>query len=178
MSNTALPPDEMQLARAGLRQLFLDHYPETVVYARRLTAGDQALAEDLVMDACLATWLRVSNCAENLEIRNLSAYLRRSVRNLYIDHLRRHHREVLSARPEEQDDSSSWRPVEEMLEAAALRHLIDNLPAPYPAVLWAKASGATNHEIAEQLGLSSRGHAAVVVHRARAALRAILHRPA
>jgi RNA polymerase sigma factor (sigma-70 family) len=60
------------------------HRDELVSYAAKIV-GDHATADDIVQDA----WLGLSRAEEDVRILDPKAYLRRAIRNLAIDALRR-----------------------------------------------------------------------------------------
>ncbi|GAA4081591.1 hypothetical protein GCM10023066_11760 [Nocardioides kongjuensis] len=140
---------------------------------------DPATAEDLAAEAVLRLWCRLQSgyrpeCA--------AAYLMCIVRNLRCDHERQSAREwarfaQLSALahcgdiPGANDDRSP----EGVAEVLTLREARRRLPRRYQQVLFCLVELDMSYEqIVRHLGLPSRGAAAVLVHRARTALRAEL----
>ena len=67
-------------------RLFADRYPLLVRWAKQLTGGDKALADDLVHDSYLQF---VFARPDLTRIESLDRYLYGMLRNLYVSHLRR-----------------------------------------------------------------------------------------
>jgi RNA polymerase sigma factor (sigma-70 family) len=172
------PPELLE----ELAVLFADHYRDAVRYASWLT-GDLDLSHDLATDGCLRVWDRMS---AGHHVRDVGPYLRRTIYRLFVDHVRVHRRLVLVEHQLDQaglDQAAApgrclpADPTEGWASLHDLRAAMSRLSVRHQLALRFAAHGATSAELAAGLGLPTAGAAAVVLHRARKALRTALSTP-
>jgi len=144
--------------RAAALRIYQSRRDALVDYAASLL-GDHARAEDIVQDA----WLRLEMQPETADIRDADAYLRRIVRNLAIDALRRSARQQrvaggdmeLAERTVEDEAPSA----EQTLIARQVHDRIMQCLAGLPerqrvAIEMHRIAGCRLRDIAEHLGVS------------------------
>lgn len=126
-------------------------YLPLCMYALRLLS-DREEARDAVQDTFVAVWKKLLH--EQMEIADLKSYLYRAVYNRSLSILRSRREsagiaeEILLEVPSEEEIDTSERD-------AALWRAIGELPERCREVfLLSKRDGLTNHQIAEQLGIS------------------------
>lgn len=148
-SGTVLSFGPMKTEKASLREVFEAEEGPLLRFACGML-GRREIAEDIVQDA----FLKLHGHWE--EVANPRAWLFRTVRNLSLNHLRDHKREVLK------DETPEWSveapPGDELarMEAAgAVRMLIAEMPDDDRALLLLKYEQEMKYEqISERTGLS------------------------
>lgn len=133
-------PKEFEIA---FRQLYLP----LGMYALRIV-DDADIAEDMVQEAFMKTWIQIENGAE---ISNLRAFLYRCVRNECLTYL--------SRRPDRVGEEYIPEVAEEEIDTsfrdARIWRAIDELPEKCREVfLMSKRDGASNEDIALELNIS------------------------
>lgn len=133
------------------------------MYAFRLTNGNQALSEDLCQDAVVA-FISVRGVRKVKTQSDARFYLNRTIRNKYIDLLRRQGHELSVKAPEE---ASEAHELTNTLHAAQqLDRLLHALKPADQQVLGMMMAGETLSDIARENGLSY-SNAGIRVHRIR-----------
>lgn len=140
--------------RHAFGAVFEAHFPRLTAYAYRYLKTLDA-AEDVVHEVFASLW-----CLDRRldEIRDLSAYLSRAVRNRTLNQLRRrraeeHHRLLAWSLVERGEPASAALELDEL--ARAIEMAIDALPSRTREVfLLSREQGLTYREIAEFLGIS------------------------
>ena len=117
------------------------------MYALRIV-DDADVAEDMVQDAFMKTWLYLEKGGE---ISDFSSFMYRSVRNVCLSYLQN--------RQEMLDESNIPKAGEEEIDTsfrdAKIWKAIDSLPEKCREVfLMSKRDGFSNEEIADELGIS------------------------
>lgn len=153
-------------------ELYRRHTPMALRLAHRLRGGDGS-GEDLVSEAFLRSWQRV---AAGHRIESFKSYLMRVVRNLHVDRLRRDanliHLETLGEHELALTADSPADELDRIEQADEVRSAMAMVNPRYRRALWLSAvEGCSASEVAEALD-ASRSTAAVVLFRARKALRA------
>lgn len=145
--------------------LYQSHAADVQRFALYLS-GDRALAEDLTAE----TFVRLWGARDRVELATVRGYLFAIVRNLYLQHLRRHRR---AAEPEADLADPRPGPAERALardELEATLAALQRLQEIDRAALLMRASDELPYEeIAAALGITATA-ARVKVHRARLAL--------
>ncbi|WP_017933665.1 RNA polymerase sigma factor [Nocardioides sp. Iso805N] len=153
-------------------ELYRRHAPMALRLAHRLRGADGS-GEDLVSEAFLRSWQRV---VAGHRIESFKSYLMRAVHNLHIDRLRRDRNLVhLETLGEHELDLTADSPADELdriEQADEVRSAMAMVNPRYRCALWLSAvEGRSVPEVAEALD-ASRSTTAVVLFRARNALRA------
>lgn len=144
---------------------FRCYYRPLTMYALRYTENIDD-AEDIVQDAFVNTWHRLS---EGSVIRNLKAYLYQTVRNGCMDYRKAPCRDEMDEDCAEPEMSGEERIIRSERDAQ-LWTAIDRLPRERRRILLlAKRDGLTYQEIADELGLSIK----TVEHQISAALKTL-----
>jgi RNA polymerase sigma factor (sigma-70 family) len=159
--------------RAGRTDAYAILYGRHVAAARqqaRQLAGCPAEADDLVAEA--VTKLLAALLAGGGPETAFRAYLLTTVRNVFLDRVRRDRRLELSDDMSRHDPGVPWEdPVVSRLEARLAAQAFTRLPERWRTVLWrTEVERDSPAEVASQLGLSANGVAALR-YRAREALR-------
>ena len=117
------------------------------MYALRIV-DDADVAEDMVQDAFMKTWLYIEN---GEEIGNFSSFMYRSVRNICLSYLRTR-QEILDESNIPEDGQEE---IDTSFRDAKIWKAIDGLPEKCREVfLMSKRDGYSNEEIADELGIS------------------------
>jgi RNA polymerase sigma-70 factor (ECF subfamily) len=150
-----------------LAELHAQHAPALLRYATRLT-GSEADAEDLVQEAFLQLARRCDRAVPD----NAAAYLTRTVRNLWLNELRRRRRALLDVDGDLDDaGAGEHHDVPTSLElrqrTRALLRAVAELPERQRRALVLEAlEGREREEIGTALGLNANA-LAQLLHRAR-----------
>lgn len=124
------------------------------MYALRMV-GDTDVSEDLVQDAFLKVWVYMEDGGD---VRNLTAFMYRAVRNACVSYLRGLHDTVSPDDiPEMADEDSDVGrdEIDTSFRDARIWQAIDALPERCRQVfLLSKRDGLSNEEIAGELGIS------------------------
>ncbi|WGL50373.1 sigma-70 family RNA polymerase sigma factor [Nocardioides sp. BP30] len=153
-------------------ELYLRHAPMALRLAHRLRGGDGS-GEDLVSEAFLRSWQRI---VAGHPIDSFKSYLMQAVRNLHVDRLRRDsyliHLETLGEHELDLAADSTADELDRLEDADEVRSAMTKVNPRYRRALWLSAvEGMSLPEVAEALD-ASRSTTAVVLFRARKALRA------
>ena len=132
--------------------LFKRYYRQLCLYAAHYLNGDIAASEDIVQDCFVKLWQQEAK----RDITDKRAFLYSTVRNAYIDTLRRQHPEMTSIDPSDLEEViSDEEAVDRSEQEAKVWEIIDALPDRCREVfLMAKRDGMTYNEIAEALNIS------------------------
>lgn len=145
------------------RQWYEAAYPSLFASAFRLTHGNRALAEDLCQDAVVAFISKGGLAKVNTDAQALS-YLSRTIRNHFIDLLRKQSHEASIEAPAEVGDAHAL--TDALLAAQQLDQLVAGLGPADREILGMMIAGDTLSDIARENGLSY-SNAGVRVHRIR-----------
>jgi RNA polymerase sigma-70 factor (ECF subfamily) len=154
--------EERETAAVDFSSLYRAHAADVRRFALYLS-GDPALADDLVSDAFARVW----TARERVELATVRAYLFAIVRNLFLKHRQREHRQSpLDERTPDEHPGPEDR-ARGHSELRAVVAALAGLPEPdRAAVLMRADEGLSYEEIGAALGIST-GAAKVKVHRAR-----------
>jgi RNA polymerase sigma-70 factor (ECF subfamily) len=142
--------------------LYRDHASHVHRFALYLS-GDAALADDLVSEAFVRVW----TARERVDLSTVRGYLFAIVRNLFLQHVKREHRQaplddrIAARQPGPEDRASSHSDLRAVLTALHALPEVDR-----SAVLMRAGDGLPYEEIAAVLGISVAA-ARVKVHRTR-----------
>ncbi len=170
------------------RDVLASNGPGLLAYATRML-GNRSNAEDVVQDALVRVYRTIDRFDGRCSIKS---WLYRAVRNRSIDEIRRQRRFVdIGEDPDNEyfkeddghwhDDCLEWdgRAARELDNRNLLRIVhdqINNLPHSHREVLLLKeVEGLDTGEICDALDISA-GNLRIRIHRARAALRAAVHK--
>lgn len=161
-----------------LGALYAEHHAQALVYARSLTSCP-GLAEDLVSEAFLRTWLRIRN---GVVLEHPRAYLFTSIRNLSIDMVRRSSKVQACGDFEQVQEASApyaqTDDVEVTIERIDLQRALASLAPAHAQVLrLTLLEGLSNAEVAARMGCKSNTISSLS-YRARRALAQHLLAPA
>jgi len=180
-------PSDAELARAALAGsqaacgTLVARYATAAVNLAARLVNDRALAEDLAQDAFARAFTRLASYDPQ---RRFAAWFLQIVRNVTIDHLRRHRLRMVSldrledagyaGPPSESAETSPYRQAERGQLAGALDRALQRLRPEYrEAVVLHYQEGLTSHEIAEILALPT-STVKTHLHRARKELASLL----
>ena len=168
--------ENQKIDRKKFEEIIDKYYNETYLFARNLTRNED-LAKDLVQDVFFKFWKKRKNFKKNATIKG---WLFTSVRNVYIDNLRKYKKEVYLVETmyvevvEEiaQDKQGSLDRKIKILEKG-----IEELPKKCHTVFTlSKREGLTNDEIAKYLSISVKtveGHLTGAIKTLRNKLRSV-----
>ena len=144
----------------------LEYYERLLRYALRLTNGRREAAEDLVQETALRT---LSNPATAGSVTNPGSYLKRVLRNIWIDTWRKEKPDLLESLERDEEDQSGQHAAEPSIEPEILRILENEdywhelkksarkiLNATEWRILLLHLQGFNCKEIGERTGLSTK----------------------
>ena len=135
-------------------QIYKDYFRDVFLYVRRLSGGDERLAEDITSEAFFRALRRIDSFRGDCDIR---VWLCQIAKNCYYTHLKQ----------------SRWteHTADEMLlrseNAQQVKHLLHELPDPYKEVFMWRTLGELSLKEIGKLFHKTENLACVTYHRAR-----------
>ena len=139
----------------------------TNVYVRRLSGGDERLAEDITSEAFFRALRRVDSFRGDCDIR---VWLCQIAKNCYYTHLKQSRRTEHTADMEQLISEAEESPEEMLLRsenAQQVKHLLHELPDPYKEVFMWRTLGELSFKEIGKLFHKTENWACVTYHRAR-----------
>ena len=170
--------DDEVAPRTTAEQWYVDAFSAhgaAMFHYLRYLGADWHTAQDVLADAMLRVWNRIQEAPPPEEA---AAYLKRTVRNAYVDHRRRARvREVaIETLPGEVEKRWLQDAVDHWLGVEDVRRALDRLRAGDRRLIVLATQGLSLADLADALDLPSANAAGAALHRARAALRRELQR--
>ena len=148
---------ELKDGNSKVFRLLFDLYWESMFLNAKSIVGNENNAKDIVQEI----WIRIWQKRDNLDIRNLDAYLFRAVRNASFKFLRDHRFSKLQLEIIENLKLSVEPEIRKQhdFEArmSAIRNILDKLPSRCAQIFeLSRFKQYSNEEIAQELGISKK----------------------
>ncbi len=152
---------------ADFEQIYKDYFRSVFLYVRRLSGGDERLAEDITSEAFFRALRSIDSFRGDCDIR---VWLCQIAKNCYYTHLKQSHRTEPTADMEPLISEAEELPDEILLRSENVRqikNLLHELPDPYKEVFMWRTLGEMCFKEIGELFHKTENWACVTYHRAR-----------
>ena len=148
-------------------QIYKDYFRDVFLYVRRLSGGDERLAEDITSEAFFRALRRIDSFRGDCAIR---VWLCQIAKNCYYTHLKQSRWTEHTADMEQLISEAEESPDEMLLRSEnvqQVKHLLHELPDPYKEVFMWRTLGELSFKEIGKLFHKTENWACVTYHRAR-----------
>lgn len=148
-------------------QIYRDYFRDVFLYVRRLSGGDEQLAEDITSEAFFRVLRRIDSFRGDCDIR---VWLCQIAKNCYYTHLKQNSRTEHMPDVEQLLSGTAESPDELLLRSESsqqVKKLLHELPAPYKEVFMWRTLGEMSFQEIGKLFHKTGNWACVTYHRAR-----------
>ncbi len=152
---------------ADFEQIYKDYFRDVFLYVRRLSGGDERLAEDITSEAFFRALRRIDSFRGECDIR---VWLCQIAKNCYYTHLKRSRRTEHTADIGRLLSGGEEGPDEIVLRSEKVRQvkdLLHGLPDPYKEVFMWRTLGEMSFKEIGELFHKTENWACVTYHRGR-----------
>ena len=152
---------------ADFEQIYKDYFRDVFLYVRRLSGGNERLAEDITSEAFFRALRVIDTFRGDCDIR---VWLCQIAKNCYYTHLKQNRNVELVADAEQCNPMPEETPDEVLLQnedAQCVKKLLHELPDPYKEVFMWRTLGEMSFKQIGELFNKTENWACVTYHRAR-----------
>lgn len=156
---------------ADFEQIYKDYFRDVFLYLRRLSCGNERLAEDITSEAFFRAIQVIDTFRGDCDIR---VWLCQIAKNCYYTYMKRHRNVELVADAELFDYAQEASPDEALIlteDAQCIKKILHNLPDPYKEVFMWRTLGDMSFKQIGELFYKTENWACVTYHRARKMIR-------